>query len=294
MAGYHSPSMNREQSLFPQLGGVEPVSPGAGASLHRSGRLCDYYDWPALRSTRSARRWAQAMSSVTDLAFLPFILVAPSVGFTVWIGGRAATAAMQRAFHRRRRVVARIERERHLARAVPVCEVQGLEPGTSVRVRGKIRPRTRLQSTLSPACPVAYEWLLVREERLPERAFFVERGHDFDIADETGATLRVSIARARIVAEWYPDARRLGLDVATDVRAAIPQSLTGRRQLALNSLAASDVLLAEDSDVEVFGFVNRAVDPSAPALPRDIPTRCVLTSCGDSPLIVMPERALAR
>lgn len=281
--------MTREQSLFP-----EPEEAHAGDSddspaLQRAGLLCDYYDWLAVRRTRRVRRLGRALSAATDLAFLPFILIAPSVGFTVWIGTKAATAAVRRALDGRARMVAHIRRDREHARAIPVCELDALDSGTPVRVRGRVRIRDPLASLLEPDGRAAYEWLLVQEERLPERAYFIERGRDFDLVGDGGAAVRVRGAFVRMVVEWHPTPERIAPGQARRVSSALPTALVGRRPLALTSLAAAALSLTDGAEIEVFGYTARVVDPSAVALPRQVPTRSVLTGARDNPLIIMPR-----
>ena len=286
--------MTNELPVFPEAQEPESTRDPAQPRLYRVGRLPDYYDWPTVTSIRQERRTAHTIASITDTLFKPFVLFAPSVAFTLWVGARAASAAARRALGRRRRVLQHIEEDWSQARPLTLSEVSSLPPATPVRVRGRVRVQRALESYLAPARRGPYEWLLVREELLPERLYFIERGHDFDLVDDQGSALRVGVSHARTVVEWHPDPQLVSPDIAARLRTCIPRQLVGRRALAVSSLAIAGLFVEDGAAIEVLGYTRRVADPAATALPREMPSRTVLVGDPDRPLVLMPEPVLAR
>ncbi|WP_428262532.1 hypothetical protein [Haliangium sp.] len=261
-----------------------PVRP----DLERAGNLPRYYDW-AGGALGSRRLSAMVFAGGIGASIAVGLATTPLLGMPVWAGSNAILAAL----YRRRWNPGRILRRWSDFRPMTGAELLACADGAPVRMRGRVRPRVRVEGTLAPG-DGAWHTLLVHEAVLRQRSVFVERGCDFDLSDTGGPRVRVCVRWARVLADvpsrapWAPELHTVSRAVHERVVAAVPAAVLGPRPLSRQHLRAWELLLDEGCEVEVLGRASRVIGPGAPALPRETPMQPAIEGTAERPLLIVP------
>lgn len=167
-----------------------------------------------------------------------------------------------------------------------VADLAARPPGSLCRIRGRVRARRRVTGLCSPE-QGAYRlaWFAARtpaEDALgrtcvTEYTLTDETGHDFDLVDRDGRSIRIEIGRAQWLART-PRARRLPAEV---LRSLPPGPFSPDAEVE-----GSEILLRDGDAVEIIGYLDSIVDPTDEHHPRQTQVRLALRGSHDRPLLV--------
>lgn len=262
--------------------------------LARAGKLAGYdADLPGHRS-----RAVTALTGLTALTGASLILSTVSMGLVPGLLTAGTGAALY--LHRRRQSqrMSRFMDRMSAFQPVRNADLDRLDEGTPVRVRGRVRAATTAPGVLDPERRGVWRAIFLHEAVLRQRLLFVEHGWDFDVRDDSGVTARVQVARARLLLELVPDmpwtldfthlrADRPG-QIERLVR-AVPDAVRGKRPFDPAHLRAWEFLLADGDEIDVLGFATHVIGPGAPALPREAPRQPAITGTHQHPLVIVPN-----
>jgi hypothetical protein len=280
-----------------------PDPPAQGESerphLVRAGKLAGYdADLPGHRSRALA-----ALTGLTALTGASLLLSTVSMGLIPGLLTAGTGAALY--LHRRRQMqrMSRFMDRMSAFQRVRNADLDRMDEGTPVRVRGRVRATTTLPGVLEPERRGVWRAIFLHEAVLRQRLLFVEHGWDFDVRDDSGVSVRVQVARARLLIElvadmpWTLDFTHLRADRAGQIEQlmrAVPEAVRGKRAFDPAQLRVWEFVLADGDEVDVLGFASHVIGPGAPALPREAPRQPAITGTDRHPLVIVPGTSTAR
>lgn len=280
-------------------GAPEPPDPHASDEaerphLVRAGKLAGYdADLPGHRS-----RALTAITGLTALTGASLVVSTISMGLIPGLLTIGTGAALYLNRRRQSQRMSRFMDRMSGFQLVRNADLDRLDEGTPVHVRGRVRAATTLPGVLDPGRRGVWRALFLHEAVLRQRLLFVEHGWDFDVRDDSGVTVRVQVARARLLLElvadmpWTLDFTHLRADRSEQIERlmrAVPEAVRGKRPFDPAHLRVWEFLLAEGDAVDVLGFATHVIGPGAPALPREAPMQPAITGADRHPLVIVPD-----
>jgi hypothetical protein len=267
--------------------------------LVRAGKIAGYdADLPGHRS-----RALTAITGLTALTGASLLLSTVSMGLIPGVLTIGTGAALYLNRRRQSQRMARFMDRMSAFQPVRNADLDRLDEGTPVRVRGRVRAATTLTGVLDPERRGVWRAIFLHEAVLRQRLLFVEHGWDFDVRDDSGVTVRVQVARARLLLElvadmpWTLDFTHLRADRSGQIERlvqAVPEAVRGKRPFDPAHLRVWEFLLANGDEVDVLGFATHVIGPGAAALPREAPRQPAITGTERHPLVIVPDMSRNR